>query len=239
MPMELFFSQYTDKGGRANNEDSVGISEWMTVVADGLGGHADGEVASRACVEYLLGRNLPDVPDNAAMHRLIEEVNAAVWQTKDAAKAPSNMATTVVAAFVKDGMFNYFNVGDSRLYFFRNHKLFFRSKDHSVTQACVNMGTITEAQMRFHEDRNKLTKVLGIDRNLKLNQDFQPFPLLAGDAYLLCTDGFWEYVWEKEMEKGLKKAHTPQEWLAFMLKKLQKRVPENCDNQSAVCVFVA
>ena len=60
----------------------------------------------------------------------------------------------------------------------------------------------------------------------------------AGDAYLLCSDGFWEYVLEKDMEKALKNADTPQQWLDDMLKKLRKRSPENCDNRSAVCVMV-
>ena len=148
------------------------------------------------------------------------------------------MASTVVAAFVKDGRFNYLNVGDSRLYYFRKNKLLFRSKDHSITQMCVDMGEITEKQMRFHEDRNKLTKALGLDSTIKIKNVFDEIELSAGDAYLLCSDGFWEYVLEKDMEKALKNADTPQQWLDDMLKKLRKRSPENCDNRSAVCVMV-
>lgn len=238
MLMELFFSQYTSQGGRKRNEDSVGVTENLVVVADGLGGQGEGDVASQACVAYLLNRTFPNRIDNAQMHRLIDEVNQAVYRTKISFRTKSNMATTVVAALVQEGMFNYMNVGDSRLYFFRGGKMLFRSKDHSVTQACVDMGTITEEQMRFHEDRNKLTKALGLKEDIKIIQEFQEFPLQSGDAYLLCSDGFWEYVYEKEMEKALRRARTPQQWMASMLKRLQKRTPENCDNQSAVCVLV-
>lgn len=236
--MELFFSQYTSRGGRKCNEDSLCVTEHMVAVADGLGGQGEGDVASQACVEYLLKLAPPDTIDNESMHRIIDEVNLAVYNAKISYIKKSNMASTVVAAFVKDGRFNYLNVGDSRLYYFRKNKLLFRSKDHSITQMCVDMGEITEKQMRFHEDRNKLTKALGLDSTIKIKNVFDEIELSAGDAYLLCSDGFWEYVLEKDMEKALKNADTPQQWLDDMLKKLRKRSPENCDNRSAVCVMV-
>ena len=236
--MELFFSQYSSRGGRACNEDSVGVSENVTVVADGLGGQGDGDIASKVCVDYLLSLPGPEKIDNLQMHELIDKVNNAVYEAKISCAHQSNMATTVVASYVSDGMFNYFNVGDSRLYFFRDNRIAFRSKDHSVTQACVDMGTIKEEQMRFHEDRNKLTKALGLQKSIKIAQTFEPVMLKSGDAYLLCSDGFWEYVYEGEMEKALRKSHTPQQWLDRMLRKHQKRADGNNDNYSAVCVFV-
>lgn len=236
--MELFFSQYTNQGGRIRNEDAVGVTENLVVVADGLGGQGEGDIASKACVDYMLSLPIQENIDDSDMHTLIEKVNNVVYQTKVSFEKASNMATTVVAAFVSGDMFNYFNVGDSRLYFFRNNKIILRSKDHSVTQICVDMGTINESRMRFHEDRNKLTKALGLQPYIKISQEFSPFKLEAGDAYLLCTDGFWEYVYEKEMEKALKKSHTPQEWIEAMLKKHKKRADKNNDNLSAVCVFV-
>ena len=236
--MELFFSRYTDRGGRNINEDSIGVSETVAIVADGLGGQGEGDVASKACVDYMLSQPLQNQIENTDMHLLISGVNEAVYRTKISYEKPSNMATTVVAAFVSGDMFNYFNVGDSRLYFFRKNKILFRSKDHSVTQACVDMGTIDESKMRFHEDRNKLTKALGLYPDIKVPQVFSPMKLETGDAYLLCTDGFWEYVYDEEMEKTLKKSRTPQEWVDAMLKKHKKRAGKNNDNLSAVCVFV-
>lgn len=238
MRMELFFSQYTSQGGRKKNEDSICVRENYVIVADGLGGQGDGEVASKVCVDCLDEIGVPQQLDDAAMHRLIEQVNYKVWQVKEQYERKTNMATTVVAAYAKEGVFNYFNVGDSRLYYFRKHKLWFQSKDHSVTQACVDMGTIKASQMRFHEDRNKLTKALGLKKDIRIVQTFETVPMKTGDAYLLCSDGFWEYVYEKEMERCLKKAKTPQDWMQYMLRYADKRAPQNCDNRSAIGVFV-
>lgn len=236
--MELFFCQYTNQGGRRVNEDSIGLTENVAVVADGLGGQGDGDLASQACVKRLLSMPSSGVIDNEEMHRVIDSLNDAVCEAKRAVGRPSQMATTVVAAFVQDSTFNYLNVGDSRLYFFRNHKIHFMSKDHSVTQTSVDLGEITFSQMRFHEDRNKLTKALGLNDTIKISNQFHEVELLLGDAYLLCTDGFWEYVYEKEMEHALKKSKTPQQWMERMIKIIEKRAPQSCDNRSAICAMV-
>lgn len=237
--MRAEYFKYTDKGGRKNNEDYVGIREPMYIVADGLGGHSCGEVASRETVEYLKNKyaGITDL-SNSNMHRIIDDVNSYIWKIRQDNPEYKDMASTVVTGFIKDGMFNYLNVGDSRMYYFRKNKILFRSKDHSVTQACVDMGEIKEKKMRFHEDRNKLTKVLGNKNEIKIKEDFTPFPIRPGDAFLLCTDGFWEYVWEKEMEKSLKASKTAAEWMEKMLKTHKKRVDGNNDNNSAVCVKI-
>ncbi|MGN0370356.1 MAG: PP2C family protein-serine/threonine phosphatase [Butyrivibrio sp.] len=232
--MEFFISKYTDKGGRPHNEDSIGISEDSFVVADGLGGHDSGEVASKMAVDYVLdiASNITDVSDET-MHRIIDGVNKTVYNGRI-----GNMATTVVAAFIKNNLFNYLNVGDSRMYYFRKGKIFLQSKDHSITQLCVDMGEISPKEMRFHEDRNRLTKALGLDSEINIPGQFAPFEIEPGDAFLLCSDGFWEYVYEKEMVKYLQKSDTPQKWMEMMLNKVLKRVKAGNDNMSAVCVFI-
>ena len=237
--MEFFVSKYTDKGGRELNEDCIGILTDVFVVADGLGGHMSGEVASRNVVEYIIDNyaNIEDI-ENSIMHNIIRDVNSEVYNLKISDKSYGNMASTVVAAFLKNGRFNYFNVGDSRLYYFRNGKIILQSKDHSVTQACVDLGEIRREDMRFHDDRNKLTKAIGLTEDIKIVNVFNSMELFENDAILMCTDGFWEYVLEKEMEKTLKKSETPQQWLDAMLKKLSKRIKKNNDNLSAIAIFV-
>lgn len=236
--MEIFVCKYSDKGGRSSNEDAVGISDNTFVLADGLGGHSFGEVASSKAVEYLLGRTeISDISSNT-MHDIIDEVNRYIWREKAADSSYGDMASTVVAAFVRDGYFNYFNVGDSRMYYFRNGKIFIQSKDHSMTQLSADMGEISREKMRFHEDRNKLTKVLGLRENLKINQSFEPFKIMRDDAFLLCSDGFWEYISEKQMIKSLNKSKTPNKWLETMLKIILHKVKEGNDNLSAVCGMV-
>lgn len=93
-------------------------------------------------------------------------------------------------------------------------------------------------QIRFHDDRNKLLKVLGNEDDLKLKKLCEPIALERGDAFLLCSDGFWEYIYEVEMEIDLIKSSTPQEWMTFMVKRLLSRVTTNNDNFTAICVFI-
>lgn len=237
--MKVEYYCYTDKGGRKNNEDYLGIAGAVYIVADGLGGHSCGEVASREVVEYLKERydGISDL-GNESMHEIIEDVNSYICKLKKDKPEYENMASTVAAGFVVNGMFNYLNVGDSRMYYFRKNKILLKSKDHSVTQALVDMKEIKEKQMRFHEDRNKLTKVIGIKEKINIKDVFTAFPVESGDAFLLCSDGFWEYVLEKEMLKSLKSSRNPEEWMRKMLVFHSKRVEGNHDNNSAVCVKI-
>ena len=232
--MEYFVCKYTDKGGRNNNEDSVGIAEGVFVLADGLGGFAKGEVASGKAVEYILNNTVGlNKIDNDMMHSIITRVNREIYDNRI-----ENMATTIVAAYVHNGLFNYFNVGDSRMYFFRDSGILLQSKDHSITQACVDMGEIKPEQMRFHPDRNMLTKALGLKADIHISQKFEPIPIRRNDAFLMCSDGFWEYVYEKEMIECLKKSDTPQQWIDRMLKIVNKRIKPGNDNISAIGVFI-
>lgn len=237
--MEILACKYTDKGGRKNNEDSVGISDGVYVVADGLGGHSCGEKASAMAVDYILGNysGLTDIA-NGAMHDIIRGVNRYIWNEKQNNRKYGNMATTVVAAFVSGVLLNYLNVGDSRFYLFRNNRIILQSRDHSMTQMSVDMGEIGRNRMRFHEDRNKLTKVLGLNETLRIVEEFEPVAVEAGDAFLMCTDGFWEYIDERRMQKLLRRSATPQQWMASMINTISRNVKGGNDNLSAICAMI-
>lgn len=237
--METFVCKYSDKGGRPNNEDAIAAGDGIYVLADGLGGHSCGEIASSMTVDFIMKHyNHVESIDNETMHNIINNTNRHIYDAKLANSQYHNMASTVVAAYIQDGMFNYFNVGDSRMYYFRRNKIFLQSHDHSLTQLAVDMGEIKPSAMRFHEDRNKLTKVLGLSENLRIAENFSAFAVEEGDAFLLCSDGFWEYIEEKQMQKILRKSETPQQWMSGMLKEISHNVKEHNDNLSAVCVMV-
>lgn len=237
--MEIFVCQYSDKGGRKNNEDSVGSSDGAYVVADGLGGHSCGEKASAMAVDYILSNysGLTDISDDV-MHDIIRDVNRHIWNEKQSDRRYGNMATTVAAAFVSGALLNYLNVGDTRFYFFRNNRLIIQSRDHSLTQMSVDMGEIARSRMRFHEDRNRLTKVLGLNETLRVGEVFEPVAVEAGDAFLMCTDGFWEYVDEHHMQKLLRRSDTPQQWMESMLRIISGNIKGDNDNLSAVCAMI-
>ncbi|MBC9784326.1 serine/threonine-protein phosphatase [Heliobacterium chlorum] len=129
------------------------------------------------------------------------------------------------------------HIGDSRLYYFRDGKIVFITKDHSVSQAMADAGYISHEEIRFHEDRNRVLRSLGQKESIRPDIVRIPGPYRPGDAFLLCTDGFWEHVWEREMEIDLSKAETPDAWLELMEIRIMERAPEDHDNYSAISVF--
>lgn len=237
--MEVKFSQYTDCGGRKNNEDSIGIGDGIYIVADGLGGHSYGEIASSKVVEFLIQnyQGLEDFQDEK-MKEIIKNTNNYLCDLKREKPFYENMATTVVSAFIKEEKFNYLNVGDSRMYYFRKNKIYRQSKDHSMTQIAVDMGEIKKKQMRFDENRNRLTKVLGTNPELKVSDKFEAFQMMRGDAFLLCTDGFWEYISEWKMRWFLMISKTPEDWMNKMVTEIGKKVVGENDNLSAICGMI-
>lgn len=218
---------YTNKGKYPVNEDSFLCGGSIFAVADGLGGHGGGDTASDCAVRYI-SENYRSAQE---LTELISGANNAVRELDNGSRS------TVAAAFVEDENFHYINVGDSRVYFFRNGKLLCRTKDHSVCQAAVDAGTMTEDEIRGHEDRSRLLKVLGENETLKL-PSYEPITLCDGDAFLICSDGFWEFVYETEMEIDLLKADSAQRWSDFMLRRHLKRSHCEDDNFTLVCGIV-
>lgn len=241
--MDIKAHSYTNKGGRENNEDfccyKINDNKGVFVLADGLGGHNYGEVASKLAAEFVL--NEADKYEAYSDENLIKIMNDSndllVGKQKEDTKQ-KGMRTTIVAGFIDNGIFRYFNVGDSRLYYFKKGCLYTQSRDHSVSQVAVTVGDITPEQIRFHDDRNKLLKVLGNDENLNINKIDEAITIEAGDAFILCSDGFWEYIYEVEMEADLVKSESPTEWIGYMIRRLLLRITGNNDNFTAIAGFI-
>lgn len=228
---------YTDVGGRDNNEDALRWTErdqrLCAVVADGLGGHGGGEIASALAVEGICGGWDGKVLASA----LADRVRAAHQAIRERQTTKNELRTTVVALAVATGYAAWAHVGDSRLYHFFNGKLVFQTRDHSASQIAVVLGEITPDQIRFHEDRNKVFRTLGQEGTLSV--DAKELELAEGDhVWLLCTDGFWEYVLEEEMEADLRASHTPRQWLDRMRRRLEEKIPTNNDNNTALAVWM-
>lgn len=231
-------ASYTDIGGRTGNEDCVryitaGPQNLCLVVADGLGGHGGGEQASamtcRTICDGWKGQSSPAILTDLfqTAHR-----NVTALQTAQCA-----MKSTAVALTVTEDRIAWAHVGDSRLYHFCNGKLMFQTRDHSASQIAVMLGDITPDQIRFHEDRSRVLRALGQEGSLKV--DAQEEPLTPGShAFLLCTDGFWEYVLESEMETDLRQSSDPEAWLKRMQGRLKQRIPNDNDNNTAAAVWL-
>lgn len=232
---------YSDAGGRKDNEDSVCILERdgkvCAVVADGLGGHGGGGQAS-ALVTEEFSENWNGVISTEALTKLITRAHERI-QERQTADCP--MKSTVVSLALESGHIVWAHAGDSRLYHFYNGGLVFQTKDHSSSQIAVELGDITTEEIRFHEDRNKVFRALGQGGSLTV--DARDLMLADGwHAWLLCTDGFWEYVLESEMEQALREADSPTEWIERMQQCLHKRQTQKeqtvPDNHTAAAVWM-
>lgn len=205
----------TDVGlQRALNEDNWGWARLtdgveLFVVADGMGGHDCGEVASRLAVETLIqgARERVDVKPRPSLdlleNALDEAFQLANNTIKGNAEARGNdMGTTLVCAMVVDDQVALCaNVGDSRGYLYRNGTLHQITKDHSLVWRMVDQGRLTHAEARNHPHSNILLRTVGTERNVEI--DLFRVELEPGDKVLLCSDGLWGEVEDGEMESVL------------------------------------
>ena len=225
----------TNKGGKQVNEDSVFVKQTengiIACVADGLGSHGGGDVASKAVVA-VFGSTLPNVgySDDAVIKECFTAANAAVIANQT---AETSMKSTAVALFAEGDTVKFAHIGDSRGYLFANGKITTQTLDHSVAQMSVFRGDITPAEVRFHPKRNQVMQALGAGDNVEITA----LTRAAKMAFLLCSDGFWEYVNENEMELDLAKSVNAEQWLSFMNSRLSERVPADHDNVSAIAII--
>ena len=236
---EISYAVITSIGERKTNEDAYGILELPDkkyfLVCDGLGGHGDGEVASSFVVETMkqcLAEGL-SVADS-----IMKSQNQLLEKQRQEHKE-SGMKTTLTCLEIKDEKAKFSYVGDSRIYWFEKNKYKLRTKDHSVPQMLVNSGAIKEKDIRHHEDRSRLLRVMGTQWNTPKYQIMDEFDISAKSSFLLCTDGFWELIEEKETGMCLKKSRSPKEWLSSMEQIIrQNGKGTNMDNYTAIAVFV-
>lgn len=232
-------ASFSSQGGRDYNEDSVAVSDendrQCVVVADGLGGHGGGKIASQKAADMIVQAFAPENGVNEAwIQSIFEGVNQAVL---DGQTDSCQMKTTCVSLFVENNYALWAHLGDSRLYHFVDGRLDFCTTDHSVSQMAVLSGEITKAQIRFHEDRNRVLRAFGAEAKVKPDINGIRLDDGAFHTFLLCTDGFWEYVLEGEMEIDLGKVEAADVWLEYMIERLEKRVNGKNDNFTAAALF--
>ncbi len=237
------FSLFSDQGGRDNNEDNIGMYQdgegFCFVLADGLGGHGKGEIASQLAVETVIGIFAQEERDKTFLKKAFEAAQESVIKRQEEDRSCRDMKTTLVVLDVEKDQLRWGHMGDSRLYYFVKGKIKERTLDHSVPQMLVSVGEIKEKDIRRHPDRNRLLRVLGTDMDEVNYQESQTVKRLEKQAFLLCSDGFWELIEEKKMESTLRKAATPEAWIASMKEIVCKNGRgTNMDNYSAVAVWI-
>lgn len=247
--MQLELAILSRRGGRNYNEDACGHwhsdSHLCCVVADGAGGHGGGDKASKLAVQQVIaGYAAHPSAAPEEIRRLIVETNRALIAHRDSDESTQNMHTTLVALFIDLDSYTatWGHCGDSRLYVFRSGRVAVQTRDHSLVQSLVDGGLLTEDRMRTHPQRSELLSALGVvEQDLQVSVCEQPWALQAGDVFLLCTDGLWEYVLEEELEHSLGAAAGPHAWLDDLERRVLAAAlhkPRH-DNFSALAVWVS
>lgn len=240
------YATLSEIGEKDKNEDAVRVfvnqplAAYGFVLADGLGGHGNGDVASAFvadCVGAVIENtdqirdDLPDQCFEIAQEMLLDE--------KDRTGFLSIQTTLVVMLMTKTQVW-WGHIGDSRLYHFRNGKLLTRTLDHSVPQMLALSGQIKEKDIRRHADRNLLLRALGTEwDDIAYEIDTRGQKLQKGDVFLLCSDGFWDWIDEKTMTKILKKGLSAFDTLQEMRQIVETNgMGQGMDNYSAILVCV-
>lgn len=208
------FAQLTDVGlVRDRNEDSA--SYWepqndaefrlkgrLAVVADGMGGHEGGQLASDIAVRTLceVYRDSADSDPPGALACALRQAHQRIRGYAVAHPQYRNMGTTCTAAVLRGNRFWFAHVGDSRLYLVHDGSLRRMTRDHSYVNQLVEYGIITSDEAEIHPQRNVLIAALGIGRDdFPTEVPAEPTPIAPGDTLVLCTDGLWTHVAELEL----------------------------------------
>lgn len=241
----LFFSNYTAPGTRLVNEDAIGIFEknkyHLFVCCDGLGGHGMGDVASQLVV-HTFGEVFEQFYDNPdLLVKAIEISQSSLLLEQKRLNAKNKMKTTAAALYTDGETARIVHIGDTRAYTFYKNRLKGRTLDHSVPQMLVLSRQIKEREIRNHPDRSLVLSVLGSAWEEEAPYEISaPIPLKKGHAFLLCTDGFWELIDEKEMCRQLKSSASSAEWLERMSRIVhQNGQGIEMDNNSAIAIWIA
>lgn len=202
----------TDIGhARLHNEDTVRFVRpadpavrqnmgFLAVVADGMGGHASGEVASSTAVdvmteEYYKFHKNPQ----KALKKAASKANEAIWNLAGTHKKLKNMGTTCTAVVLVNRDIIVSHIGDSRAYLFKKGELIQLSKDHTYVQSLLDAGKITPFEARNHPEKNVLTKSLGTSKNRSSDLFLSRYRFDEDDKILLCSDGLYEYFSNDEL----------------------------------------
>ena len=226
---------------RPLNEDSwqiAGESEtghlWesrgrLLIVADGMGGHAAGEIASRLAVDVLYQHYYDEdgvpIPPAIRLERAVTEANLSVYEQAVTVDAQSGMGTTLVAAVVHEGRVLIANVGDSRAYLIRHGEATQITNDHSWVAEQVKLGAITEEQAQTHAYRNLVTRCLGHRPGMQV--DIFEHRLRTGDTLLLCSDGLSNQVSDSELAAVLSEQEPEPAVQALIDMANEKGGPDN------------
>ena len=242
----MIYGSATDKGLiRTNNEDCFAVVAdedrlpCAFLVADGMGGHRKGELASGIAVDYATRRLMEFLPDRKdpeevadTLRDIVQKANVKVYLGSLESEENKGMGTTMTIAVVLEGVLVVAHVGDSRAYLLRGASLMRITVDHTLVQELVDSGTLTPEEARVHPKRHILTRALGVPEFM--SAECFTIALSRGDRIMLCTDGLHGAADDEEIRSILRRERTP----ASAAKRLVD-LANRCGGEDNVTVVVA
>lgn len=236
----LLVAKKTDVGlTRDNNEDSFLVMEPnVFAVADGMGGHSAGEIASSFALEFIkanIRKYLENNDTEAGLHNLLEGVNKYIYDQANHNENMSGMGTTLTLAYIEDKKMFFAHVGDSRIYLYREGDLAQLTEDHSLVHELLKNRLINEQEANTHPKKNILTRAIGTKESLDI--DTGKITLKEDDILILATDGLTNMVSDEDMLKIIIANYHDFDLLATELLE-QAKFAGGKDNITFVCIKI-
>jgi serine/threonine protein phosphatase PrpC len=231
-------------GARSHNEDDLRHGQsgsfWYAVLSDGAGGHRGGAVASDIVVRMTaLGLQSAAQSSPEYLTRTVCDANDALVQKQDK-RSRDRMHATLVALWIdarrEEALWTH--VGDSRLYMLRHGRVLHVTQDDSVVQRMLEAGYLTPEEALTHPKKNQLLSAMGAEGGIEPNTIESPMAVEDGDAFLLCSDGWWDHFDKRAIETAFAAAKTPEDWLNRMANGIRQAATPRQDNYSAIAVWI-
>ena len=243
--MNVETAQVSRQGNRNDNQDRASIvvtdTRILLAVADGMGGHIGGDVAAETAIDALVrsfkklrGNSINNVYDYLKVS--IADAHEAVVQLGAELAPELRPRTTITVCIVADNVATWAHVGDSRVYFLRDQKVFTRTRDHSAVELLVQQGLINDADVHVHPMRNFVEQCLGGEPEMPRITINDPMALMAGDVVVLCSDGFWSPLSGEYIAKELALHLELQTTLDILAAEAEERASPSSDNVTAVAL---
>ena len=241
--MKCALHQETHVGRRPYNQDRAGhwrtLESILLVVCDGMGGHAHGDVAAELVMRHIAAAFKREAQPRLAnpdlfLFRAVGRSHGMLLREAQALGLAETPRTTVVACVIQEGRAYWSHVGDSRLYLVRKGEVLVRTRDHTLVQQLVDEGALREDEAGTHPERNRLLQCVGGTQAPRIMPTAHA-RLERDDILLLCTDGLWGPLYERQIIAGLESGPLA-EAVARLCGLAQERAGPGCDNVSAVAL---
>ncbi len=241
--MKFSLAQDSRIGARRMNQDRIGCWQndecLLLAVADGLGGHAHGEVAAQIAIDMLAAAFASEARPKIAepgrfLVRAIAAAHGAILHEGDRRHLDDTPRTVLVGCVVQDGRAYWTHVGDCRLYLLRQGRVLRRTRDHSVVQQLLDEGRIREEAIAFHPDRNRLLQCLGSYQAPRPDAP-ESAVLARDDVILLCSDGFWGPLTQRQLLHSLL-SRPLESAIPELVQLAERRAGPSCDNVTVLAV---